>query len=69
MTTSVGYQYCTVCSKLQLWLHLEATVDDSQMGHINQVGHLSKTPLNLLEIHDIGSVGTSESKQQNYDQI
>ncbi len=28
---------------------------------------LSKTPLNLLEIHEIGSVDTSESKQQNYD--
>ncbi len=31
--------------------------------------HLSKIPLNLLEIHEIGSVGTSESKQQKYDQI
>ncbi len=39
------------------------------MGHVNQVGHLSKTPLNLLEIHEIGSVDTFESKQQNYDQI
>ncbi len=32
----------------------------------------SKAPLNLLEIHEIGSVDlvdTSESKQQNYDQI
>ncbi len=37
------------------------TVDDCQ------VGHLSKTPLNLLEIHEIGPVDTSESKQQNYD--
>ncbi len=36
---------------------------------VNQVGHLSKTPLNLLEIHEIGPVDTSESKQQNYNQI
>ncbi len=28
-----------------------------------------KVPLNLLEIHEIGPVDTSESKQQNYDQI
>ncbi len=39
------------------------------MGHVNQVGHLSKITLNFLEIHVIGSVDTSESKQQNYDQI
>ncbi len=39
------------------------------MGHVNQVGHLSKTHLNLLEIHDIGPVDTLQSKQQNYDQI
>ncbi len=39
------------------------------MGHVNQVGHLSKTSLILLEIHEIGSVDTFESKQQNYDQI
>ncbi len=41
------------------------------MGHVNQdqVEHLSKTPLNLLEIHEIGSVDTSKSKQQNYDQL
>ncbi len=45
------------------------TVDDRQMGHVNQVGHLSKTTLSLLEIHVIGSVDTSESKQENYDQI
>ncbi len=45
------------------------TVDNSQVGHVNQLGHLSKTPLNLLEIHEIGSVDTFESKQQNYDQI
>ncbi len=45
------------------------TVDDRQMGHIYQVRHLSKTPLNLLKIHEIGSVDTFESKQQNYDQI
>ncbi len=44
------------------------TVHDKQMGHINQVGHLSKAPLNLLEIHQIGSVDTSESKQQNSNQ-
>ncbi len=37
------------------------------MGHVNQVGHLSKTLLNLLEIHGIGLVDISESKQQNYD--
>ncbi len=42
------------------------TVDDQQVGCVNQVGHLSKTPLNLLEIHKIGSVDTSESKQQTY---
>ncbi len=45
------------------------TVDDMQTGHVNQVGHLSKTPLNLLEIHEIGSVDTFEFKQQNCDQI
>ncbi len=39
------------------------------MGHVNQVVHLSKTHLNLLEIHEIGPVDTSESKQQNYNQI
>ncbi len=39
------------------------------MGYVNQVGHLSKTPLNMLEIHEIGSIDTSESKQQNYYQI
>ncbi len=39
------------------------------MGHVNQVGHLSKTPLYLLEIHEIGPVDKSESQQQNYDQI
>ncbi len=27
------------------------------------------TLLNLLEIHEIGSVDTSESKQQNYNQV
>ncbi len=41
---------------------VQCTVDDRQVGHVNQVGHLSKTPLNLLEIHEIGSVETSESK-------
>ncbi len=44
-------------------------VDDRQMGHINQVWHLSKTPLILLKIHEISTVVTFESKQQNYDQI
>ncbi len=39
------------------------TVDDRQMGHVNQVGHLSKTPLNLLEIHEIGSVEACDSNQ------
>ncbi len=48
---------------------ISATVDDRQMGHVNQVGHLSKTHLHLSEIHEIGSVDTFESKQQNYDQI
>ncbi len=28
---------------------------------------IKKTPLNLLEIHEIGPIDTSESKQQNYD--
>ncbi len=45
------------------------TVDDKQMRHVNQVGHLSKTHLNLLEIHEMCIVDTSESKRQNYDQI
>ncbi len=31
------------------------------MGHFNQVGHLSKTYLNLLETHEIGLVDTFES--------
>ncbi len=39
------------------------------MGHVNQVGHFSKTPLNLLKIHEIGFVDTFETKQQNYHQI
>ncbi len=39
------------------------------MGHVNPVGHLSKTPLNIFEIYQIVSVGTSESKQPNYDHI
>ncbi len=43
--------------------------DDRQMGHFNQVAHLSKATFNLLEIHVISSVDTSESKQQNYGQI
>ncbi len=42
---------------------MDCTVDNRQMGHVNQVGHLSKTPLSLLEIHEIGPVDTSESKQ------
>ncbi len=33
-----------------------STVDDWQVGHVNQVGH------------EIGPVDTSESKQHNYDQ-
>ncbi len=45
------------------------TVDDKQVGHVNQMGYLSKTPLNLLEIHAIGPVDISESKQQNYNQM
>ncbi len=44
-------------------------LDKYKIVHVNQVGPLSKTPLNLLEIHEIGSVDTSESKQQNCDQI
>ncbi len=43
------------------WLGI--TVDNRQMGHVNQVGQLSKTLLNLLEIREIGSVVTFESKQ------
>ncbi len=39
------------------------------MGYVNQVGHLSKTPLKNLKIHEIGSVDKFESKQQNYDHI
>ncbi len=35
---------------------LKGTVDDRQMEHVNQVGHLSKTQLNLLEIYKIGLV-------------
>ncbi len=50
-------------------MHIWYTVDDRQMGRVNQGGHLLKTTFNLLEIHEIGSVNTSESKQQNYDQI
>ncbi len=38
------------------------------MGHVNQVGYLSKTPLNVLEIHE-RLIDTFESKQQNYYQI
>ncbi len=45
------------------------TVDDYQVGYVNKVGHLSKTPLNLFENHEIGPVDTSESKQQNYNQM
>ncbi len=30
------------------------------MGHVNQMGHLSKIPLNLLEIHEINPVDTRE---------
>ncbi len=41
----------------------------NQMGQVKQVGHLSKTPLNLIKIHKISPVNTSESKQQNYNQI
>ncbi len=37
------------------------------MGHVIQVGHLSKPPLNLFEIHEIGEIDTSVSKLQNYD--
>ncbi len=40
-----------------------------QEGHVNEVGHLSKTYLNLLEIHEIALVDIFESKQQNYVQI
>ncbi len=45
------------------------TADDGQIGHVSQVGHLSKTLLSMIKIHEIGSVDTSKSKQQNYDQI
>ncbi len=33
-----------------------------EVEHVNQVGHPSKTPLNLLEIKGIGPVDTAESK-------
>ncbi len=39
------------------------------MRHVNQLGHISKTPLSLLEIHEISAVDTSKSKEQNSDQI
>ncbi len=57
------------CNDAWYYRNIAYTVDDRQVGYINQVGHLSKTTLNLLEIHEIGSVDTLESKQQNYDQI
>ncbi len=66
----MGHEICTpsnVHVPLDLWPL--GTVDDLQVGHFNQVGHLSKPPLNLLEIHDIRPVDTTVSKQQNYDQI
>ncbi len=51
-------------SRLQLQTtNYSVTVDDKHMGHVNQVGRLSKTLLNLLEIHEIGSVDTFESTQ------
>ncbi len=50
-------------------MNLSTTVHYRQMGHVNQVGHLSKAPLNLLEIHENDSVDTSKPKQQNYNQI
>ncbi len=48
----------SLCTKLMIIVLMICTVDDRQMGHVTQVGHLSKTPLNLLEIHEIGSVDT-----------
>ncbi len=45
---------------------MDGTVDDRQIGHVNQVGHLTKTHLNLIENHEIGSLDTSESKQKHY---
>ncbi len=53
----------------QLDLIPSLTVDDQQVGHVNQMGHLSKTYLNLLEIHEIGPVDTYESKQHNSDRM
>ncbi len=48
-------------------------VDNYSGLQANGTSQPSGTPLknilNLLEIHEIGSVDTSESKQQNYDQI
>ncbi len=71
MMLTILYHYIAVqqCQIYQNILHLQhsSTVDDQQVGHINQVGHLSKTPLNLLEIHEICPIDTSESKQLNYD--
>ncbi len=52
----------------QSWVG-RCTVDDREMVHVNQVGHLSKTPLNLLEIYEIGSVVNTSELQQNYNQI
>ncbi len=40
---------------LYIWKY---TVDDQQVGHVNQVGHPAKTHLNLLEFHEIGPVDT-----------
>ncbi len=57
------------CSGLCKWWLCSLYSDVRQMGQCKQVGHLTNVLLNLLEIHEIGSVNTSESKQQNYDQI
>ncbi len=44
-------------------------VDGLWVGHVNQVGHLSGAPLNLLQIRKVGPVDESGSGQQNCDQV
>ncbi len=51
------------------WKYIICVLQWTTTNGTNQVGHLSKTPLNLLKIHEIGSVDTFKSKQQHYDQI
>ncbi len=44
-------------------------MDGWRVGQVNQVGHLSAAPLNLLEISEVGPVDASGSGQQNCDQV